>query len=537
MTVRLVGVTETIPPPAVRFSEEGIASATQGANLGAGRAVFATKAGVTLEFRTLVEGAGITLTETAETIEIAGGGGASPWTEAAGIIRQVNLGSQVVMGSAAPPATEQVSVVGSTLLQGTTQLAAPDNTALAVSITEAANRYLEIDTTDGAEEVRWGETGAVRPIHRFTVPDNAATAFQVLDENGDNYLNLTTTDFGEIIALGNDATDPEYFLLGNAITAHVGSNGSGRVDATHFGPGAFDVAHDVNVGTDSPAGDVTIGRTGQSVILSGDSVVSSGPYDLILPSGTTTAYRIRDAATLTELARISTSGTHHVFIGQASAVEPIRFTVNFAAASSASFRILDEATTDPYLICGGNTMELGNPSGGGNPNTITTHLTTNQAAAWGVQDSSGRIYLAASTVTANEAIAFGSSGVNPLFAFHGDGPMLLGASGGDTPYLEIRERTGAPTASADTGQLFVDDTSGVPELAYQDENGDAAQLTAAGLARADVMRAATVAEAAALTAIPAGQWLYITDEVDGPVPAFSDGSDWRRCTDRAVIST
>ena len=30
--------------------------------------------------------------------------------------------------------------------------------------------------------------------------------------------------------------------------------------------------------------------------------------------------------------------------------------------------------------------------------------------------------------------------------------------------------------------------------------------------------------------------IYVSDESGGAVPAFSDGTDWRRCTDRAVIS-
>lgn len=34
----------------------------------------------------------------------------------------------------------------------------------------------------------------------------------------------------------------------------------------------------------------------------------------------------------------------------------------------------------------------------------------------------------------------------------------------------------------------------------------------------------------------AGAMIYVTDESGGAVPAFSDGSDWRRVTDRAVIS-
>lgn len=48
------------------------------------------------------------------------------------------------------------------------------------------------------------------------------------------------------------------------------------------------------------------------------------------------------------------------------------------------------------------------------------------------------------------------------------------------------------------------------------------------------MRSATVATLPA--ASPAGQWIYVTDETGGAVPCFSDGSDWRRVTDRAVAS-
>ena len=31
-------------------------------------------------------------------------------------------------------------------------------------------------------------------------------------------------------------------------------------------------------------------------------------------------------------------------------------------------------------------------------------------------------------------------------------------------------------------------------------------------------------------------WIYVTDDVGGAVPAFSDGTSWRRCQDRNVIS-
>lgn len=40
---------------------------------------------------------------------------------------------------------------------------------------------------------------------------------------------------------------------------------------------------------------------------------------------------------------------------------------------------------------------------------------------------------------------------------------------------------------------------------------------------------------------PADEWprwvpVFVTDETGGAVLAFSDGTDWRRCTDRAVVS-
>jgi hypothetical protein len=39
------------------------------------------------------------------------------------------------------------------------------------------------------------------------------------------------------------------------------------------------------------------------------------------------------------------------------------------------------------------------------------------------------------------------------------------------------------------------------------------------------------------TAATAAQFVYVTNDAGGPVPAFSDGTNWRRVTDRAVVST
>jgi hypothetical protein len=37
-------------------------------------------------------------------------------------------------------------------------------------------------------------------------------------------------------------------------------------------------------------------------------------------------------------------------------------------------------------------------------------------------------------------------------------------------------------------------------------------------------------------ATPAGQMAYVTNEAGGAVPAFADGTNWRRVTDRAIVT-
>lgn len=60
-----------------------------------------------------------------------------------------------------------------------------------------------------------------------------------------------------------------------------------------------------------------------------------------------------------------------------------------------------------------------------------------------------------------------------------------------------------------------------------------APLDVAGGVRVGSYTVATLPSAAA---VGAGTMIYVSDEAGGPVMAFSDGTDWRRMTDRAVVS-
>jgi len=50
------------------------------------------------------------------------------------------------------------------------------------------------------------------------------------------------------------------------------------------------------------------------------------------------------------------------------------------------------------------------------------------------------------------------------------------------------------------------------------------------------LRLPVYAKASLPSAANAGSLIYVSDDVGGAVPAFADGSDWRRVTDRNVIS-
>jgi len=51
-----------------------------------------------------------------------------------------------------------------------------------------------------------------------------------------------------------------------------------------------------------------------------------------------------------------------------------------------------------------------------------------------------------------------------------------------------------------------------------------------------VLPSYTVAELGNVSTSPAGQFVFCTDETGGAIPAYSDGSNWRRVSDRAIVT-
>jgi len=116
------------------------------------------------------------------------------------------------------------------------------------------------------------------------------------------------------------------------------------------------------------------------------------------------------------------------------------------------------------------------------------------------------------TDAANNTITIGSVATDSIFATGGDMGLV----------------TEAVTVSEDLG-LITDAAT----VEY-----DLGLIVTSGVIQPDslILPTKTVAQLANLSANPAAQFVYCSDESGGAVPAFSDGTNWRRVTDRSIVT-
>jgi hypothetical protein len=112
--------------------------------------------------------------------------------------------------------------------------------------------------------------------------------------------------------------------------------------------------------------------------------------------------------------------------------------------------------------------------------------------------------------SATDTITIGTQGGSELFV---DGADFGTVTEPVTASEDLGLVTGAVTAESDLGTLV---TSG---LIYPDQF---------------VLPSYTVSTLP--SAAVAGAMIYVTNETGGPVPAFADGTNWRRVTDRAIVT-
>ncbi len=147
---------------------------------------------------------------------------ASAWTIQEGGTTYVqidtsNAAEQIVLGTTA---TQTIT------LDGTVSITVPNNNATAMSINDAGTDYLAINTTTGSESVTLGttatETITLDGTISITLPDNNAGALAI-SEGANDYLSIVTTDAGESVSFGNATTNPDYNFLGSGAVTVSGN--------------------------------------------------------------------------------------------------------------------------------------------------------------------------------------------------------------------------------------------------------------------------------------------------------------------------
>ncbi len=157
------------------------------------------------------------------------------WSRAGTNVYPTTVTDTVSIGVAAVAGSEQFRVVGGSLFE------VPDNTAQAMRVVEGTNVYLDLNTTNGSEQLLLGSTtvAALQTVVLGASVDLGAPSFPadvtvtivdnqpafVVKEGANEYINVDTSNGAELMVLGN-ATVPNLItaLLGNQVSLGSGAN-------------------------------------------------------------------------------------------------------------------------------------------------------------------------------------------------------------------------------------------------------------------------------------------------------------------------
>ena len=165
-------------------------------------------------------------------------------------------------------------------------------------------------------------------------------------------------------------------------------------------------------------------------------------------------------------------------------------------------------------VTGGNI--LGNGSGLSGINAFSSIAVTGSSTLTANSIATGLTFTGDTSivVTAN------TSTNTVSFAFGGSGESIF-ATGGDMGLV-----TEAPTTTEDLGLV----TDAVVE------SYDLGTIVTSGVIVADALIVPTYTVTTLPPADPQAQIIFVSNESGGAVLAFSDGTNWRRCTDRAIVT-
>ncbi len=171
--------------------------------------------------------------------------------------------------------------------------------------------------------------------------------------------------------------------------------------------------------------------------------------------------------------------------------------------------------------------------------TATGNITGGNILGNGAGLSGINVFSNVTVQSGNSILADSISDTLTLVA--GDGIAITADSSTDTLTFAVTGGSEIFVDGADFGTVTeavtLSDDLGTVDAAV-DQEADLGTIVTAGIFYPDqlVLPSKTVAELANISASPAGQFVFCSNESGGSIPAFSDGTNWRRVTDRAIVT-
>ena len=359
----------------------------------------------------------------------------------------------------------------------------------------------------------------------LTFEQNSAFAFGNIFANGTAVLansvgsTVTFTAGNNIAITGNNTSKTIAFDV-TGISLNSISNGTSNVNVVSSGG-------NVTVGVGGSGNIAEFSTTGMRItgVVSASGNVTGG--NLIAgtgASGNITGANVITANTVTATANIT--GGNLLTTGLISATSTITSAANVVGGNITTAGVI----TATGNIQGGNLRTAGLI-------TATGNVTGGNILGNGAGLSGINVFSNITVTGGNSAVA--DSIADTLTLTAGDGITIVVDSATDTITFGVQSGSEIFVDGADFGTVeeavTVSDDLGLVTDAVTEE-ADLGTLVTSGLIYPDqfVLPSYTVSTLPAAT--PAGQMAYVTNESGGAVPAFADGTNWRRVTDRAIVT-
>jgi hypothetical protein len=362
-----------------------------------------------------------------------------------------------------------------------------------------------------------------------TVTFTAGNNIQITGNNTSKSVTIGVTGIS-LNSISNGTSNVNVVSSGGNVTVGVGGTGNvvifssnganitGTTASTSKTTGALIVGGGLGVaGTTYNNRSVTQGAYGNIILNEFTGIYNQKDTGTSLIQTTTNALSAGLGIQVTGAAgngsQIYSTGTMDIKVGVAVRAEDTPTGGTVIASVASTGLIVTGLVSATGNITGGNI--LGNGAGLSGINTFSNVTVTggNSAVADSISDTL--------TLTAGDGIAIVIDSATDT--------ITIAASGGSEIFVD-----GADFGTVTEPVTLSDDLGLVTDLV--DAESDLGTMVTSGLIYPDQFVLPSYTTSTLPSASVAGAMIYVTNEAGGAVPAFADGTNWRRVTDRTIVT-